>query len=470
MSLLLSCEHRLHIMALNIVILAAGQGKRMHSTIPKVLHRLANKTLLEHVVRTSEQLNPHHPPLIVYGFQGDVVKRSLAHLNVTWVEQPAQLGTGHALQQTLPYIPDQNRVLILYGDVPLISADTLQNLLTTTPEEGLGMVTATLHSPQGLGRIVRDSLNKIMKVVEEKDATENELALQEINAGIYVVPARYLKQWLPRLTQKNAQCEYYLTDIIDMAVQENITIHHVEPLQTEEIMGINHRQQLACAERFYQKREADTLLNQGVTLLDPNRFDVRGNLTVGQDVCIDINVILEGDVIIGNHCTIGPNTILRNVTLEDHVIILANSVLEGAMIRKHSTVGPFARIRPNTVIGPFAEVGNFIEVKNTLIGEGTKAHHVSYLGDSHIGKKVNIGAGTITCNYDGANKHKTVIEDNAFIGSNTEIVAPVIIGEGSTIGAGSTITRNTPPHQLTLSRVEQRSISTWQRKKKEKET
>jgi bifunctional UDP-N-acetylglucosamine pyrophosphorylase / glucosamine-1-phosphate N-acetyltransferase len=455
-------------MTLTIVILAAGQGKRMRSNLPKVLHRLAGKTILEHVIDTAAQLAPQRPPIVVYGHQGDAVRHALANVNANWVEQTEQLGTGHALQQALPQLTPDGRVLVLYGDVPLISQNTLSNFITRTPANAVGIITAELTNPHGLGRIIRDEKNNIIDIIEEKDATKEERAIQEINSGIYLIPARYLQQWLSKLHNKNAQQEYYLTDIIKMAVHENIPIHSEHPDHYEEILGVNDRLQLAALERFYQRQQAEKLMRQGVTLRDPARFDLRGELTIGQDVVVDINVIVEGRVTIGNHCTIGPNCILRNVVLGDHVEIKANSFIDGAEIATHCTIGPFARIRPGTILASHVEVGNFAEIKNSLVGQASKIHHVSYIGDSEIGKQVNIGAGTITCNYDGVNKHRTVIGDNAFIGSNTEIVAPVRIGEGAMIGAGSTITEDAPAHQLTLARAKQCTVEGWKRKNKEK--
>lgn len=455
-------------MSLSIVILAAGQGKRMNSTLPKILHRLARKTLLERVIQSTTLLSPATLPFVIYGHQAETVRNQLPHLPVTWVEQQQQLGTGHAVLQALPLISSSDRVLILCGDVPLITQKTLQEFIDKTPQDALGIITAHLPKPIGLGRIVRNEQNQIMRIVEEKDTTAAERALNEINSGIYLVPARYLQQWLPKLKNNNAQQEFYLTDIIQFAVEEHIPIYSQQPLQYEEILGINDCIQLAHAERFYQRRYAEDLMRQGVTLYDPNRFDVRGELTVGQDVTIDVNVILEGKVIIGNHCVIGANTVLRNVILADHVEIKENCVIEGAEIAEHCVLGPFARIRPGTRVASYVEIGNFIEIKNSVIDSHSKVHHVGYIGDSELGKRVNMGAGTITCNYDGANKHKTIIGDDAFIGSNSSLVAPVTIGENATIGASSTITRDAPAQQLTLCRTPQRSIAHWQRKKKSK--
>lgn len=457
-------------MTLSIVILAAGQGKRMHSQLPKVLHPLAGKPLLEHVVHTASKLDAAAQPIVIYGHQGERVRHALANLNVTWVEQTEQLGTGHALQQALPHLPTKGRVLVLYGDVPLLKVETLKHFIIDTPEHAVGIVTAELPDPTGFGRIIRTK-NKITAIVEEKDATDRQRAIQEINSGIYLIPAAYLQKWLPKLTNNNAQKEFYITDIISLAVKDDISIHSIQPQYYEEILGINDRLQLACLERFYQEKMAEKLMLQGVTLCDPCRFDVRGDVSIGQDVVIDINVILEGHVKIGNRCTIGPNTVIRNAIIGDGVEIKANSVIDGAEIADECVIGPFARLRPGSVLSNKSHVGNFVEIKNSFIGTASKVNHLSYIGDSEVGKEVNIGAGTITCNYDGVNKNKTVIGDNAFIGSNTELVAPVTIGAGATIGAGSTITRDAPPHQLTVCRAQQRSIENWQRpKKKEKES
>ena len=456
-------------MELSIVILAAGLGKRMRSDLPKVLHTLAGKPLLEHVVRATQKLVSAEP-IIVYGHQGEKVKHVLAHLNVRWVEQKEQRGTGHAVQQALPFIPKENHVLILCADVPLISADTLKKLIAATPSDAIGIIAAHLKDPKGLGRIQRDSQNNIVNIIEEKDATEKERAINEINSGIYLIPSAFLHRWLPELKNNNAQEEFYLTDIIRLAVAETIAIHSIEAPHNEEILGINDRAQLAQLERFYQRKTADKLMQQGVTLADPNRLDVRGDLTVLSDTFIDINVITEGHVTIGSHCSIGPNTVLRNVVIGNHVEIKANCVIDGAEIANHCIIGPFARLRPGAVLAEKTHVGNFVEIKNSVIGSATKINHLSYIGDSEIGRDVNIGAGTITCNYDGINKHKTIIGHEAFIGSNTALVAPITVGEGATIGAGSTLTRNAPAHQLTLTRADQRSVLNWQRPKKKEKT
>lgn len=445
-------------MTIQIVILAAGCGKRMCSNLPKMLHHLAGKPLLEHIIQTALTITPHLSPIVVYGHQGEKLKSALAHYPVIWIEQKEQLGTGHALLQVLPALEDIEQVLVLAGDVPLISVSTLQSLIKATPKNSIGMITAHLSHPFGYGRIKRDAKNEVIQIIEEKDATAAEQAMTEINAGIYIIPEIFLKKWLPMITNHNAQKEYYLTDIVAEAVRDHISLVTVEPAQYQEILGVNDRVQLAHLERFYQWQQAEKWMRAGVTILDPARFDVRGDIQIGRDVTIDINVILEGRVVIGDHCTIGPNTILRNVVLSPGVEIKANCILDGAEIGNESLIGPFARLRPGTILASNVHIGNFVEIKNSDIGQASKVNHLSYVGDSDVGRHVNLGAGTITCNYDGVNKHRTIIGDGAHIGSDTQLVAPVTVGEGAMIGAGSTLTKNAPPHQLTLThRLEQRS-------------
>lgn len=454
-------------MTIQTVILAAGQGKRMYSDLPKVLHLLAGKAMLQHVIETATTLLPTVKPIVIYGHQGEILKLQLAHSPVTWVHQAEQLGTGHALQQALPHLSDNHQVLVLYGDVPLISIQTLKRLIENTPVDAVGMLTVMMDDPSGYGRIKRDNKQYIVGVIEEKDATIEERDITEVNSGIYLFPTKQLKKWLSQLQNTNAQREYYLTDVIALAVKETIPVHTVHPEKREEINGINDRAQLAQAERFYQRTQADLLMRQGVSLADPSRFDVRGDVIIGRDVCIDVNVILEGRVVIGDGCKIGPNTLIRDSQIGNKVSILANSVIEETEMAAGCVIGPFARLRPGTVLDANVHVGNFVEVKKSHLGAGSKANHLSYIGDSDIGKKVNIGAGTITCNYDGVNKHKTIIGDHAFIGSGTQLVAPVTIGEQATIGAGSTITQNAPAKQLTLARAHQQTIRHWQRPEKE---
>jgi bifunctional UDP-N-acetylglucosamine pyrophosphorylase/glucosamine-1-phosphate N-acetyltransferase len=456
-------------MNIQIVILAAGQGKRMHSYHPKVLHQLAGKPLLEHVINTAYVIAPTQRPIIVFGHQGEKIQKIRTDHSICWVEQKEQLGTGHALLQTLQHIADGDRVLVLYGDVPLISVTTLEALIQETPTDALGMVTAKMQNPHGYGRIKRDAQQNMICIIEEKDADAAERTITEVNTGIYLAPAKKLKEWLPHLKNHNAQHEYYLTDIIPLAIKAGIAIHTVQPQVVEEVQGVNDRLQLANLERFYQLQVAEKLLRQGVTLYDPTRLDVRGEVSIGRDVVIDVNVILEGKVIIGDECVIGPHTILRDTELGPRVIIKANTQIEGAKIAADCTIGPFARIRPETTLAQQVHIGNFVEIKKSTIANGSKISHLSYIGDAHVGKEVNIGAGTITCNYDGVNKHRTIIGDDVFVGSCTQLIAPINVGKGATIGAGSTITQDVPADKLTLSRAPQLTVDNWHRPvKKEK--
>lgn len=450
-------------MSIQIVILAAGQGKRMHSRLPKVLHLLAGKPLLGHVIETALQVAPERPPIVICGHGGEQVKEQFNGAGVKFVEQKEQAGTGHAVLQAMPYINDQDRVLILYGDVPLISPHTLNELIKQTEVMQVGMVTAYFKHPDGYGRILRDKSDNVIGIVEEKDANEKERRITEINSGIYFVPADKLKKWLPSLNPQNAQGEYYLTDIIPLALADDMSVVTVQPEHKDEIRGVNDRAQLAHLERHYQRHASRALMLRGVTILDPERIDIRGKVTAGRDVMIDVNVILEGEVEMGEGCTIGAGCLLRNAKLGSHVEVKPYSVIDDSKIGDHCIIGPFARLRPGTVLAESVHIGNFVEIKKSNIDVGSKVNHLTYVGDSEIGKRVNVGAGTITCNYDGANKHKTIIGDDVFIGSCTQLVAPVTVGEGATIGAGSTITRDAPPRQLTLTRSEQRSIEDWVR-------
>jgi len=440
-----------------IVILAAGQGKRMQSSIPKVLHTIGGKPLLLHVVETAIAISDM-PPIVIYGHEGHQVRAALSHLNIQWVEQSQAHGTGHAVMQALPYLQDNERVLILYGDVPLISVETLKKFIEKTPPSALGLMTAIFNDPTGYGRIVKDAQGQVTKIIEEKDADEKIKLITEINTGIYCVEAPQLKKWLPLLSAHNAQGEYYLTDIITLAE----AIHTEQPKAIEEVLGVNDRVQLNRLERFYQYEMAKKLMQQGVTLYDPHRFDVRGELIVGKDVVIDINAVFEGRVVIGDGCKVGPQVTIRDSQISDRVEIRANSVIDGASIAADCIIGPFARLRPGTILSAKAHIGNFVEIKNSVIDEGSKINHLSYIGDTLMGKGVNIGAGTITCNYDGMYKHQTCIEDHVSIGSGTQLIAPITIGKGATIGAGSTIRKNAPSDQLTLSVSEQKSIKGWQ--------
>lgn len=455
-------------MHLEIIILAAGQGTRMRSAIPKILHKVAHKSLLEHVCRLAASLAAQKVS-VIYGHGGEQVLAALSHLDVVWAEQKQQLGTGHAVMQVADNIRDDATVLILYGDVPLLRKETVEKLLPHAEAGGLGLLTVDLDDPHGYGRIVRDETGRVLRIVEEKDATPDERAIAEGNTGILAVNGARLKGWLHRLENNNAQGEYYLTDIIALAVADGIIVETAQPADMDEVLGVNNREQLAHLERAYQTAMAQKLMREGVTLRDPARFDVRGEIeSIGRDVEIDVNVILEGRIRIGDRVRIGPNTLIRDSEIDDDVEIFANSVIENAVIGRASRIGPFARIRPDTRLGEEVHIGNFVEIKKSTIASRSKANHLSYIGDSVVGSDVNVGAGTITCNYDGANKHQTIIEDGVFIGSDTQLVAPVRVGKNATIGAGSTITRDAPPNALTLSRAKQMTIEGWQRPSKKR--
>lgn len=456
-------------MTTTIIILAAGKGTRMCSAMPKIMHKIADRPLLEHVYGMSKQI-PESKIKIVYGHGAGLVRERLKHLDADWIEQKEQLGTGHAVQQTGDYFDDNDKVLILYGDVPLLKLDTVNHLLTHASDTSLGLLTVNLPEPKGYGRIVRDFSGQVKRIVEEKDASQDEKLIREVNTGIMAVKGGKLKAWLGRLSNNNAQGEYYLTDIIEMAVNEDINIMTHQPHSEDEVMGVNTRLQLSHLERAYQQEQAAYLMEQGVTFRDPSRFDLRGTVELqGQDIEIDINVILEGKIKIGSNTSIGANNRIKNCVIGENVEILDNCVIEDSIIGSGSRIGPFARLRPETVVGNSVHIGNFVELKKSEVAEKSKINHLSYVGDTSVGANVNIGAGTIVCNYDGANKFRTVIEDGAFIGSDTQLVAPVKVGKNATIGAGSTITRDCPEDQLTLSRSKQVSISGWQRPvKKEK--
>jgi bifunctional UDP-N-acetylglucosamine pyrophosphorylase/glucosamine-1-phosphate N-acetyltransferase len=450
-------------MKVTTIILAAGKGTRMRSELPKILHKIANRSLLQHVYDMSKHLE-NNDIKIVYGHGADLVRETLKNLDASWIEQKEQLGTGHAVQQVKDQIDDTDTVLILYGDVPLLKLSTVRLLLADVSNESLALLTVNLANPKGYGRVVRSSSGQVTKIVEEKDSTDAEKLIREVNTGIMAVQGFKLKNWLNQLKNTNAQGEYYLTDIIEMAVAENIAIVTSQPETEDEVLGVNNRIQLSHLERVYQTEQAHLLMEQGVTLKDPARFDLRGSIDeLGHDIDIDINVILEGKNSIGSNVSIGANTQIKNSVIGDYVEILANCVIENAVIGQGSRIGPFARIRPETVLANDVHIGNFVEIKKSSVATGSKINHLSYIGDTTVGSKVNIGAGTITCNYDGVNKFRTVIEDGAFIGSDTQLVAPVTIGKNATIGAGSTITKDSPENQLTLSRVKQMSISGWQR-------
>lgn len=454
-------------MNLQIIILAAGQGKRMYSTTPKVLHPIAGKAMITRVIETAQQLNPKAIH-IIYGHGGAQIKEALADLPVHWIEQTEQLGTGHAVLQALPHLPATSQVLILYADVPLIQTQTLQALIDCSvrdkgEQSALALLVAELPNPHGLGRIIRNEQGQIHSIVEEKDANEEQKTINEIYTGICCASAAHLAAWLPHLGNDNAQKEYYLTEIIDFASTNQVAISSLTVSDLMEIQGVNNRLQLQQLERIWQTRKAEQLLEQGVMLADAQRFDLRGTLTCGQDVFIDINCVFKGSVVLGDNCIIGPNCTLTDVTLGASCEIYANSVLEGCQIESRCQIGPFARLRTGTELATECKIGNFVETKKAVFSTGSKASHLSYLGDVTIGKEVNIGAGTITCNYDGANKHQTIIEDGAFIGSDTQLVAPVTIGAYATIGAGSTIRRDVPPGELTLMDSKQKTLYGWKR-------
>lgn len=448
-------------MSLDIVILAAGQGTRMRSALPKVLHPVAGNSMLGHVIHSARQLSPQGIHVVI-GHGAERVREQLAAEDLNFVLQDKQLGTGHAVAQALPVL-NAGTVLILYGDVPLIEVETLQRLLTLVNDRQLGLLTVSLDDPTGYGRIVRDEQNNVSAIVEHKDATEAQRTIKEGNTGILAVPGKRLADWLGRLSNNNAQGEYYLTDVIAMAVNDGLRVATAQPHDAMEVRGANDRKQLAELERHYQLREARRLMALGVTLRDPARFDVRGEVTVGRDVMIDVNVILEGRVVIEDDVSIGPNCVIKDSTLRKGSIIKANSHLEGAVVGEAADAGPFARLRPGSVLEARAHVGNFVELKNAHLGEGAKAGHLTYLGDAVIGARTNIGAGTITCNYDGANKHKTVMGDDVFIGSNNSLVAPVNISSGASTAAGSTINQDIAPAQLAVARARQRNIDGWKR-------
>ncbi|MGH8386793.1 MAG: bifunctional UDP-N-acetylglucosamine diphosphorylase/glucosamine-1-phosphate N-acetyltransferase GlmU [Pseudomonas sp.] len=455
-------------MSLEIVILAAGQGTRMRSALPKVLHPIAGNSMLGHVIHSARQLDPQRIHVVI-GHGADAVRERLGADDLNFVLQDKQLGTGHAVAQALPFI-ESDTVLVLYGDVPLIEVETLQRLLKLVEPGQMGLLTVELDDATGYGRIVRGADGKVAAIVEHKDATEAQRAIKEGNTGILAVPANRLTDWTGRLSNNNVQGEYYLTDVIEMAVGDGLVVATEQPHDAMEVQGANDRKQLSELERHYQLRAGRRLMAQGVTLRDPARFDVRGEVTVGRDVLIDINVILEGKVVIEDDVVIGPNCVIKDSTLRKGVVIKANSHIEGAILGEGSDAGPFARLRPGTVLESRAHVGNFVELKNAHMGEGAKAGHLSYLGDAEIGARTNIGAGTITCNYDGVNKWKTVLGEDVFIGSNNSLVAPVDISSGATTAAGSTITQNVDNAQLAVGRARQKNIDGWKRPEKVKKS
>lgn len=449
--------------AINIVILAAGQGKRMNSALPKVLHKISTKPMLQRVIETAASLKPSKL-VVVYGHGGEQVQDAMNQVFgagvITWAHQDRQLGTGHALKCALPYLDQSGLTLVLYGDVPLINVATLEQMLAKY-QQNLVVLTDKVDQPHGYGRIVRDTNGKIVRVVEEKDATSSERLINEINTGFYLLPNQYLPQWLDNLSNNNSQGEYYLTDVVELADKQNIAIDYVLAAQSYEVLGVNNKLQLEQLERFYQIIQANKLLEAGITLYDKQRIDVRGNLTAGSDCSIDVNCIFEGAVILGNNVQIGAGCHLKNVTIANNVIIKAYSILEDAVVADGVQIGPYARLRPGSNLAENSHVGNFVEIKNSSVGIGSKVNHLTYIGDAQIGNQVNVGAGSVTCNYDGKNKFKTIIGDNVFVGSGTMMVAPVTINNGSLIGAGSVITNDTPANELTVARAKQVTVDGW---------
>lgn len=457
-------------MPLSVIILAAGQGKRMHSDLPKVLQPLGGSSLLEHVVASAQALTPAAIH-VVYGHGGERVPAALSHLDVRWVLQAQQHGTGHAVMQALPAVPDAHDVLVLYGDVPLVRSDTLRKLTERAAAGALAMLSAQLADPTGYGRVVRDRNGKVSRIVEHKDATDAERAIDEINTGLMACNAGRLRGWLGQVGNHNAQGEYYLTDVIAMAVADGVAVDAILAAEESEVAGVNDRVQLAMAEQTLRQRNANTLMQQGVTLRDPERVDVRGSMQCGRDVTIDINCLFEGAVKIGNRVHVGPGVVIRDCEIGDDTEVLAYSVLDGAQIGARVRIGPFARIRPETALADETHVGNFVEIKKSRLGRGSKANHLAYVGDAQVGERVNVSAGVITCNYDGVHKHATVIGDDAFIGSDSTLIAPVTIGAGAYIAAGSAINQDAPAGQLSIARARQTSVPHWQppRKREQKD-
>ncbi len=449
-------------MNLEVIILAAGQGTRMRSNFPKVLHKLAGKPMLSHVISAANKLQASSIHVVV-GHGAETVKQEITEEDIQWALQAEQLGTGHAVAQAMPGVSADATVLICYGDVPLVKDDTLTKLVNQVDENAMALLTVNLDDPTGYGRIVRNEKDEVTSIVEQKDASAEILTIKEVNTGILAVSAKKLNQWLPQLSSENAQGEYYLTDIIAMAVKEGMIVQTHQPESEWEVQGVNNRQQLSELERVFQTQQANKLMENGATLADPARVDIRGELTVGKDVFIDINCLFIGDVTLADNVVIGPNCVIESTSIGQGSIIKANCVLEDAVIKSRCDVGPYARLRPGTMLSDTAKVGNFVETKKTNVGEGSKINHLSYVGDSELGSNVNIGAGTITCNYDGVNKSKTIIGDDAFIGSNTALVAPVNVGKKATIGAGSTITSDVAEEQLSVTRTKQQNIDGWKR-------
>ncbi len=450
--------------ALNVVVLAAGMGKRMRSRQPKVLHLLAGKPLLGHVIDAARALQPARI-CVIYGHGGEAVPEAFRAPDLSFARQEPQLGTGHAVQQAVPHLDDQAATLILYGDVPLVRSETLSELLKATGD-GVGVLSVVLDDPTGYGRILRDSEHRITGIVEEKDASPEQRAIREVNTGIMLLPGNRVATWLAALKNDNAQGEYYLTDVVRLAIADRVPVTGVCAPVEWETLGVNSKSQLAHLERIYQRRQADTLMEQGVTLADPNRIDIRGSLVAGTDVRIDVNCVFEGDVRLGNDVTIGPNCVLSNVSIGDGCEILPFCHLAEGELGERCRIGPFSRIRPGARLGEDVHIGNFVEVKASELGDGSKVNHLAYIGDSVVGRNVNVGAGTITCNYDGAYKHRTIIEDDVHIGSDVQLVAPVTVGRGATVGAGTTVWKDVPPGGLVLNSKDQLHRPNWKRPSK----
>ena len=455
-------------MQLSVVILAAGKGTRMRSDKPKVLHEIANTPILEHIVRAAHALDPFET-VVTYGHGGEQVKQRLAHIDgLKWAEQKEQLGTGHAVQQALPQLAKSDICLVVVGDIPLIQTETLAKLVTASNGDKLAVLSVVLDNPTGYGRIVKNDKGEVTAIVEEKDTNAEQKLITEINTGVMAIPGKHLEDWLAQLDNNNAQDEYYLTDLIEIAHKAGFKITAAQASCEAEVSGINNKLQLATLEREFQLKQAEALMLEGATLADPSRIDIRGSLSIGRDVEIDVNCVFIGDVTLGDGVKISSNCVIENSSIGSNTVIKANSVLENSSTGESCDIGPFARLRPGTQLANRAKIGNFVETKKAIIGEGSKVNHLSYIGDAEIGQAVNIGAGTITCNYDGVNKFKTTIGDGAFIGTNSSLVAPIEIGENATIGAGSTVSKSAPGAQLTISRAKQKSIEGWQRPVKKK--
>ena len=451
----------------NFVILAAGKGTRMRSNVPKVLHKIAGRSMLGHVVDAVDSLSSDAKKIIVTGHGAALVEEQFQSGDTVFVEQREQLGTGHAVQMALPVLDDHGVVVVLYGDVPLIKPNTIEAMLEVVSDTQMGLLTVHLDNPHGYGRIVRNNDAAIQSIVEQKDATQEQLKITEVNTGVLALQAHQLRQWLPQITNDNAQKEYYLTDLIAIACSQGVEVVSVNPDSAVEVEGVNNRQQLSRLERDYQHQMAVKLMQSGTSLADPARFDQRGKLVAGTDNFIDVNCVFEGDVTLGNNVSIGPNCMIIDSVIGDDVEIKANTVIDSARVGDHAVIGPFARLRPGTELAANTKVGNFVETKKAIVGQGSKINHLSYVGDATLGDNVNIGAGTITCNYDGVNKHQTELNDNVFVGSNSTLVAPVTVESGGFVAAGSTVTTKVPSDSLAVGRAKQRNIEGWKRPTKQ---